>query len=111
MTYTEIEHIPAGLNDYEQEREQEIAAAQAAAGGPGCVPWCKHHTTFEDMPGSCFSDPRGIHAEGAFLVDEHNEWGRRIWWPGAENATPDEAEAFARELLALVALARADKGG
>ncbi|MFC4535674.1 hypothetical protein [Sphaerisporangium dianthi] len=110
MTLTEIRYQRPTLAQIERERERYIEAARSAAGGPGCAPWCAHHIPYEDMPDSCYSDPRGVYAEGPYLVDEHNEVGRRVWWQGMENATPEQAEAFARQILTLVELARTDGG-
>lgn len=101
--------VPLPPEQIRAEAEAFIAYCQAAAGGPDCRPWCKFHDSTEPDLDSCYSHPRGTYANDAYLVDERGEWGQLIWWRGGEQKTPDEAEAFALRILALVALARAGK--
>lgn len=114
--YTEIFHSRPTRAQIEREREALNAHCRGLAGTmPGCAPWCAYHAYEEgwsEFPGICYSDPQWMDGKAPYLVDEHTEGhGLLVWWPEREEAAVEDAEAFARRILVLVAMARAENGG
>lgn len=119
-TYAELLARPLREAEIRREQEAETARYRRLAGTmPGCAPWCAYHAWDEDWsddPGVCYSDPDGPHAPygsrlRAVLSDEHGPHFRHLMhWSGGESATLEDAEAFARRILALVAQARTSGG-
>ncbi|MGJ6968772.1 hypothetical protein ACSDR0_43395 [Streptosporangium sp. G11] len=103
MSALEILHMPTPLAERQRQADEHRAVCRSAAGGPGCAPWC----VFHDAP-VCYSTPAGPGSDEVTLTRDPVYGDLFAWW-GQEEASLDDAEQFARKILALVAQARAGR--
>ena len=93
MTISEIERRNADYDAY----------SRMMAGGPGCAPWCAYHDPEYPV---CWSHPDGPGGYDVALTREPEPWGYRLHWAARAVVSLDDAEAFARHILTLVAMAK-----